>query len=117
MDRSANLLVFDTESVASESGRPAPDRIESGDPVNRTWNFEDDGEGLYSGVWESTPGEWRVDYTEWEFCHLLAGVSVLTEEGGAAVTLRAGDSFVIRPGFRGTWRVVETTRKHYVIKT
>jgi uncharacterized protein len=28
---------------------------------------------------------------------------------------RAGDSFVIRPGFRGVWEVIETTRKDYVI--
>jgi uncharacterized cupin superfamily protein len=30
--------------------------------------------------------------------------------------LKAGDSFVIRPGFRGTWEVIETTRKHYVVR-
>jgi uncharacterized cupin superfamily protein len=29
--------------------------------------------------------------------------------------VRAGDSFVIRPGFRGTWEVLETTLKDYVI--
>ncbi len=34
---------------------------------------------------------------------------------GVATTLRAGDSFVIRPGFLGTWRVVEPTLKDYVI--
>jgi uncharacterized cupin superfamily protein len=30
--------------------------------------------------------------------------------------LRAGDRAVIRPGFKGTWEVVETTRKDYVIR-
>jgi len=29
--------------------------------------------------------------------------------------LRAGDSFVLRPGFKGSWEVLETTRKQYVI--
>lgn len=33
--------------------------------------------------------------------HILAGHSVLTEEDGEARTLKAGDSFVIRPGFKG----------------
>ena len=28
----------------------------------------------------------------------------------------AGDSFVIKPGFKGTWEVLETTRKEYVIR-
>ena len=49
-------------------------------------------------------------------CHILSGHSVLTEEGGEANTLKAGDSFVIRPGFKGTWEVIETTRKEYVIR-
>ncbi len=48
--------------------------------------------------------------------HILEGHSVVTEEGGAPVHLRAGDSFIMRPGFKGTWEVIETTRKDYVIK-
>ncbi|GGD86175.1 cupin [Aureimonas endophytica] len=114
---SDTLLLFDPNKVAPEDGAPPPDRVLAGTPINRTWNFEDDGAGLYSGIWEAEPGEWRVDYSEWEFCHILAGHSVLTEEGGAPVELKAGTSFVIRPGFKGTWRVVETTRKLYVIRS
>jgi uncharacterized protein len=30
--------------------------------------------------------------------------------------LRAGDTFILRPGFKGSWEVVETTRKAYVIR-
>ena len=74
------------------------------------------GGGIYAGIWESTPGKWRISYDEWEFCHILSGVSIITEDGGEARSVRAGDSFVIRPGFRGTWEVVETTRKEYVIR-
>ena len=68
-------------------------------------------------MWESTPGKWRISYDEWEFCHILSGVSVITEDGGEARTVKAGDAFVLRPGFKGTWEVVETTRKEYVIRT
>ena len=35
---------------------------------------------------------------------------------GEARTVRAGDSFVLRPGFKGSWEVLETTRKEYVIR-
>jgi uncharacterized cupin superfamily protein len=98
-----------------ETGRPDPSRLISGDPVHTTWNAEDH-DGLYAGVWQSTPGAWRVVYDEWEFCHILAGHSILTEDGGAPRHLRAGDAFVIRPGFTGVWEVVETTRKEYVIR-
>lgn len=110
------FLQFDLTDIPAEDGSPPPDRVTEGNPRHQTWNLEDDGAGLYAGVWESSPGEWRVHYTEWEFCHIVAGVSVITEDGGDAVTLAAGDSFVLRPGFRGLWKVVETTRKHYVIR-
>jgi uncharacterized cupin superfamily protein len=46
---------------------------------------------------------------------MLAGVSFVAEAGGAARTFRAGDRFVIEPGFEGTWEVVETTTKRYVV--
>lgn len=110
------LISFDLAGIAPEEGAPDPAKVTQGSPRHRTWNLEETADGLFAGVWESTPGEWRIDYTEWEFCHILSGVSVLVEEGGEAVTYRAGDSFVIRPGFRGRWRVVETTVKHYVVK-
>jgi len=115
MTTSTKYLAIVAEGTP-EDGAPAPDRLVSGAPVFRTWNVEDTGGGLYSGIWEATPGKWRIAYDEWEFCHILAGVSVIAEEGGAARTVRAGDSFVLRPGFRGTWEVVETTRKEYVIR-
>jgi uncharacterized cupin superfamily protein len=98
-----------------ETGRPDPARLVAGDPVHRTWNAEVR-DGLYAGVWESTPGAWRVVYDEWEFCHILSGHSVLTADTGEVHVLRAGDAFVIRPGFTGIWEVVETTRKEYVIR-
>jgi hypothetical protein len=31
------------------------------------------------------------------------------------VHLKAGDSMILRPGFKGTWEVIETTRKDYVL--
>jgi hypothetical protein len=103
------------KDAEAETERPAPEKLVSGDPVFTTWNLEER-DGLYCGIWQSTPGKWRIAYDEWEFCHILEGVSVITEDGGAARTVRAGDSFILRPGFTGTWEVLETTRKEYVIR-
>ena len=105
------------QGTEAEEGAPAPDRLISGNPTFRTWNVDEAEGGIYAGLWESTPGKWLVSYDEWEFCHILSGVSIVTEDGGEARTVSAGDSFVLRPGFRGTWEVVETTRKEYVIRT
>ena len=102
--------------VAPETDRPDPAKVISGDPEFTTWSLEEEN-GLYCGIWEATPGKWHVSYDEWEYCRILAGVSILTENNAEPVTLRAGDTFIIRPGFVGTWEVLETTRKDYVIKT
>jgi uncharacterized protein len=105
-----------TEGIEAETGAPAEGRVISGDPRFATWNVEEADSGLYAGIWEATPGKWRIEYDEWEFCHILSGVSVITEDGGEARTVRASDAFVLRPGFKGTWEVLETTRKEYVIR-
>lgn len=111
----APLLFRIAPSVAPETSRPDPEKLIAGDPVHTTWNLEER-DGLYCGIWQSTPGKWRIAYEEWEYCRILSGVSVIAEEGGEVRTVRAGDSFVIRPGFTGTWEVIETTRKDYVIR-
>ena len=110
-----SLVAISPENAQVEESRPDSSKVVSGDPVHTTWNVEER-DGLYCGIWQSTPGKWRISYDEWEFCHILSGVSVLTEDGGEARTVKAGDSFILRPGFKGTWEVVETTRKEYVIR-
>ena len=108
------LLRLSRDGVTPETSKPAPEKVIAGDPVHTTWNLEERGT-LFAGLWHSTEGEWRVSYEEWEYIHILQGVSVLTDAAGHETLLQAGDSYVIRPGFAGTWRVVEPTLKDYVI--
>jgi uncharacterized cupin superfamily protein len=99
-----------------ESIRPAADRIVSGDPVQQVRNLYQDTSGqFFSGIWECSPGKWRVTYTEHEFCLLIAGRIVLTDAEGRSTEFRAGDAFVIPAGFAGTWETAEPTRKLYAI--
>lgn len=108
------FLPLDPGTVRPEVSRPDPARVLAGDPEFTTWSVEARG-SLYAGLWQATPGKWRIAYDEWEYCRIRRGVSVIAEDGGASVTVREGDSFVLRPGFTGTWEVVETTLKDYVI--
>ena len=103
------------DGTLSDITRPDPAKVISGDPVHTTWNLEDAG-GLYAGLWQSTPGKWQVSYSEWEYFRILSGYSILTGADGSVTQLHAGDSLIIRPGFDGTWEVVETTLKDYVIR-
>lgn len=109
------LAILTPTGITPETDRPDPAKIIAGDPVFTTWNLEDR-DGLYCGIWQATPGTWRIAYDEWEYCRILSGHSVITHDDGTATTVRAGDSFVLRPGFTGTWQVIETTTKDYVIR-
>ncbi|NLR95674.1 cupin domain-containing protein [Rhizobium sp. P38BS-XIX] len=112
----ATYLQLDVDSVEPELGAPAAERLVSGNPTFRTWNLDEADGGLYAGIWEATPGTWKIVYDEWEYFHILSGYSIVTAEGGESVHLRAGDRMILKPGFKGTWEVVETTRKDYVIR-
>ncbi len=101
----------------AETGAPAPGRLVEGAPVFRSWTLNESADGkTFAGVWEATPGAWRVVYDEWEYCAILDGVSTLTRDGEAPLRLAAGDHIVIEPGFTGVWRVEETTRKTFVVR-
>lgn len=39
----------------------------------------------------------------------------LTEDGQPPRIFRKGDSFLMKPGYRGVWKTLETVRKVYVI--
>lgn len=105
------------EQMPFEAGAPLAERLLAGAPAFRTWTFEETPDSkVFAGVWESTPGTWRILYDEWEYCSILSGVSIVTRDGEAPQRVQAGDAFVIQPGFEGTWEVVETTRKLFVIR-
>jgi uncharacterized cupin superfamily protein len=53
----------------------------------------------------------------YEFCYILFGKVELTPKDGEPVTYGSGDSFVLKPGWVGTWRTIETVRKIYVTVT
>jgi len=111
-----NLVFFDSHEPEFDESPTDADKCLKGQPLQRTWHhFTSKDDRFFAGIWEAGPGCWTVSYTENEFCQILSGSSVLRDEAGHEVTLKAGDNFVIPAGFAGQWEVVETTRKIYVI--
>jgi hypothetical protein len=92
------------------------DRLIEGAPIAETRLDYAQGETTFAGEWSSEVGAWRVSYDEWEFCHVLEGVCELTPDGAAPRRFQAGDSFVIEPGFKGFWRVIEPMKKRFFIR-
>jgi len=110
------IVSFATAIAETSTSRPPPDRLLGGSPEHTARNFFSDSTGqLFAGVWESTPGRWRVRYTENEFCHITAGEVVIESSDGRRWLFKSGDSFVIPAGFCGVWDVHQTVRKVYVI--
>lgn len=99
-----------------KKSEPAPERLISGNPSFKTWAQDaSKGEKVLTGVWEATPGETHsIKGATFEFCHILSGLIEIEEKGGETRRFRAGDSFVMKPGFVGIWRTIETVRKIYV---
>ncbi|MCW1843824.1 cupin domain-containing protein [Prosthecomicrobium hirschii] len=98
------IVRIDTSPLDRVADPIDPAKVLAGAPVTGTRPAtEDDVRGFYTGVWESAPGKWAVDYAEDELCVILAGRLRLTSEAGHAEEFSAGQSFVIPRGFRGTW--------------
>lgn len=95
---------------------PDADRVLSGQPAHRVWNAFTDAAGqFFCGRWSSTPGKWRVHYTENELCVITAGRVTIESDTGEQQSFAAGDAFVVPAGFAGTWTVHEDCTKLYAI--
>jgi uncharacterized cupin superfamily protein len=68
-----------------------------------------------TGVWEATPGRWRRQITQAELSHFIAGRCTFLPDGGDLLEIGAGDAVFFPPNTLGTWHVLETVRKTYVL--
>jgi uncharacterized cupin superfamily protein len=110
------IIDFATAAPAAEHYLPAAKKIISGNPQQSVRSvYASPCSQFQAGTWKGEPGVWKVHYTEHEYCEILAGRSVITDQHGNRKELAQGDRFVIPAGFNGTWEVLETCEKVYVI--
>ncbi len=117
------LIPVDTSpSFKPREDVAAPERLIEGAPTYKTWELDTalaeaaQWGKVRTGIWEATPGKTvSMKGETFEFCHILSGRCIISEEGGAAHEFSAGDSFIMKPGFVGTWHTVETVKKIFVI--
>jgi uncharacterized protein len=101
---------------AAETSAPAADKLLAGEPRHQFANcYADSSQQFFSGIWSSTPGKWRIRYTESEFCCLTRGRVVLANHAGQSWEFGPGDGFVVPAGFEGTWEVLQDCTKFYAI--
>ncbi len=68
---------------------------------------------IETGIWECTPGRWRRQMTDQEFCYFLSGKGSFTPDGGEPLHFKAGDAFMMPANCLGVWDIEETVRKTY----
>ena len=111
---STKIRSIDEKSVNRRYYLLAPERLVSGNPQLSLWeSFVDVTNNFSVGLWRGEVGTWNIAYKKDEYCEILEGKSVLTDNEGNRVTVTQGDRFVIPKGYTGTWEVVENTKKIY----
>ena len=70
--------------------------------------------GHDAGVWQCGPGKYRLERATAEFFVLLDGHWILTGDDGDVYDLKAGDTLLLRKGWKGIAEIFETIRKVYI---
>lgn len=114
------LTVFAAQQPQPVYDRPRPDRLVEGNPLRTTWeHFAAPGPGaaLAAGIWACEPGAWRIAFApgKHEFFCVIAGRLRIADADGQAAEFGPGNAGIIPAGFTGTFSVLESVRKHYVI--
>ena len=97
-------------------GEASPVGLPLGEPVAKVASHGvERSDGVEAGVWECSPGRWRRQITQQEFCHFIQGRCTFTPDEGAPIEIQAGDALMVPANTTGIWDVKETVRKSYVL--
>lgn len=102
----AALALTDTFPAAVPLGEPVAQITETCEAHENTCE---------SGVWECTPGKWRRQITQQEFCHFITGRCTFTPDKGEPIEINAGDALMFPENSLGVWDIHETVRKSYIL--
>jgi len=92
------------------------DGVDFGLPQVSTATSLNAGNTLGAGLWECTPGSWKITRTTSETFLVLKGEAVLQDaDGSHRATLAPGMWHTTPSGWTGRWEVTKTIRKLYVL--
>jgi len=94
-----------------------PATLMAGTPVQRGHVYvEDKASGLSAGVWDCTAMTGKLEpYSVNEFMIVLEGAVTIVDARDRAVTIKAGESFLLPKGLPCVWRQDGYIRKFFVI--
>ncbi|MBB3359881.1 MULTISPECIES: cupin domain-containing protein [unclassified Novosphingobium] len=110
-------VIFQPETLLyTAEGKPVPAPL--GDPVSivRSASLTSSARATNRiGVWECSPGRWRRQIVQAEFCHFLEGRATFTPDTGEAIEIKAGDVVHFPENSLGVWDIHETSRKIFMV--
>jgi uncharacterized protein len=112
------MTIIKLRSDSQDLSAPVPVPVPVGDPVPAVRSKAVAAEAnprTRSGVWECSPGRFRRQVTQAEFCHFTAGECTFTPENGAPIEIRAGDALFFPPNSLGVWDIRTTARKVFIV--
>lgn len=68
-----------------------------------------------SGIWDCTPGRWRLCVPRDEFCHFVSGRAQYRADSGEVIEVTAGTCVLFPAGWTGEAEIFETIRNIYML--
>lgn len=96
---------------------PRPDRLVQGNPKRSTQSLYEH-PNMNCGIWSCEIGAWNIVFsdTKQEFFNIIEGVVHLHHTAtNTFIKIQAGEAGIIPPGFIGTFEVIETVKKYFVV--
>ena len=110
------IILLKHDEALADLPAPVPVPAPIGEVVAETRSRSIPGSaGSRAGAWECSPGVWRRQIVDAEFCTILEGRAVFEPDSGEPITLTAGQSVYFPANSTGVWRIEETTKKVFVI--
>ena len=113
-----HITAFEGIDAVAGSQYDAPKEVMlGGNPTTTDWPVFDSTDGAVSmGVWESEHyHKIKQHPNEMEYCFILEGEVKISDQQGNSQHFKAGEAFVVKPGFDGVWESLGRVKKHYVI--
>lgn len=96
---------------------PRPDRLVQGNPKRLTESLYEH-PNMNCGIWSCEVGAWNIVFSDskQEFFNIIEGIVRLHHTASNSfVEIKAGEAGIIPPGFIGTFEVIETVKKYFVV--
>jgi uncharacterized cupin superfamily protein len=68
-----------------------------------------------TGIWDCTPGRWRLSVPRDEFCHFVSGRATYRSDQGEVIEVGPGTCVLFPAGWTGEAEVFETIRNIYML--